>query len=77
MRIEPRPDVEVYSSTSVDLTLDRYLSVFKEDLAERAGVEMPIIAPAECHDFPFRLCYRGRLQQIPVTLHRLWFARYP
>jgi dCTP deaminase len=31
IKIEPRPDVEVYSSTSVDLTLDRYLSVFNDD----------------------------------------------
>jgi dCTP deaminase len=46
IRIEPRPDVEVYSSTSVDLRLDRYLSVFKEDLTEAGGVEAPIIDPS-------------------------------
>jgi dCTP deaminase len=44
INIDPRPDVEVYTSTSVDLRLDKYLSVFKENLA--GGIEPPVIDPS-------------------------------
>ncbi len=46
IRIEPSPEVIAYSSTSVDLRLDKHLSVFKEDLTEGRGVEPPIIDPS-------------------------------
>ena len=40
--IEPGPEAEAYSSTSVDLTLDERLSEFKEDWADAAGLETAI-----------------------------------
>jgi dCTP deaminase len=43
--IEPPPEVDAYSSTSVDLRLDRPLSVFKDDLTDGDGVET-IIDPS-------------------------------
>jgi dCTP deaminase len=39
IKIEPNPEVDSYSSTSVDLRLDNHLSVFKESLSEEDGVE--------------------------------------
>ena len=33
IKIEPSPKVEAYSSTSVDLTLDSHITVFRDDLA--------------------------------------------
>jgi dCTP deaminase len=44
--IVPSPAVDAYSSTSVDLRLDKHLSIFKEDLTEGRGVETPIIDPS-------------------------------
>jgi dCTP deaminase len=43
--IEPKPEVEAYSSTSVDLRLDKSLSVFKRELTGGGGIEPPIIDP--------------------------------
>jgi dCTP deaminase len=40
--IEPGPEAEAYSSTSVDLTLDERLSEFKEDWADAVGLETAI-----------------------------------
>jgi dCTP deaminase len=40
--IEPLPDVEAYSSTSVDLRLDRPLSIFKDGLSDGNGIETVI-----------------------------------
>lgn len=46
IKIEPNPELTAYSSTSVDLRLDRPLSVFKEDLTGGAGVEPPSLDPS-------------------------------
>jgi dCTP deaminase len=40
--IDPSPDADAYSSTSVDFTLDSRISEFRDDLTNEGGLERAI-----------------------------------